>query len=78
MGLTIRARFAHGVLKPLEDVRLREGDEVFIRIEEVCSVPGVDSLEQTAGGWRDLVDADELKRRIEESRLLLTRLQPRL
>lgn len=77
MGVTIRARFANGVLEPLEDARLHEGDEVVLRIEAVSSVQGLDWLQGTAGGWKGLIDADELKKRIEESRLLVTRPEPR-
>ena len=77
MSTTIRARFANGVLEPLEDPRLKEGDEVVVRIEALSSAPGLTWLEETAGGWKGLVAADDLKRRIEESRLLVTRLEPR-
>jgi hypothetical protein len=35
-------------------------------------------LDETAGGWKGLVDADDFKQRIEESRLLVTRPEPRL
>ena len=34
MSKVIRARYEKGVLKPLEPVKLREGEEVRIRIEE--------------------------------------------
>ena len=34
MSKVIRARYENGVLKPLEPVKLREGEEVRIRIEE--------------------------------------------
>src|SRR5258708_5599825 len=43
MGSTIRARFSHGTLKPLEAVELREGDEVTITI--------VSSRRESAGDW---------------------------
>jgi predicted DNA-binding antitoxin AbrB/MazE fold protein len=77
MGSTIRARFSHGTLKPLEAVDLREGDEVTITI---VSSPksGEDWLDRTAGGWAGLVDAEELKREIYESRSITTRNEPRL
>lgn len=78
MSTTIRARFANGVLEPLEDLRLHEGEEVVVSIEPLSSAPRLAWLEETAGGWQGLVDADELKRRIEESRLLVTRQEPRL
>jgi predicted DNA-binding antitoxin AbrB/MazE fold protein len=77
MGSTIRARFSHGTLKPLEAVELREGEEVTITI--VSSRPeSADWLDRTAGGWAGLVDAEELKREVYASRLIATRTEPRL
>lgn len=78
MSTTIRARFAGGVLKPLGDLELKEGEEVTITV--VVSPPQARGgwLERTAGGWLGLVDADKLKREIYESRLLTTRPEPRL
>jgi predicted DNA-binding antitoxin AbrB/MazE fold protein len=78
MGSTIRARFSHGTLKPLEAVALREGDEVTITIVSSRPEPGADWLERTAGGWAGFVDVDELKRAIYDSRLIATRTEPRL
>jgi predicted DNA-binding antitoxin AbrB/MazE fold protein len=75
---TIRARFANGVLQPLEDVRLHEGEEVVLRIEPLSGPTSTDWIEETAGGWKGLVDADELKRRIKQSRLVVTGPEPRL
>lgn len=77
MSTTIRARFANGVLEPLENLPLNEGEEVVVRIDTLSSAPGRGWLEETAGGWKGLVDADEIKRRIEQSRLLVTRPEPR-
>ena len=37
-----------------------------------------DWLERTAGGWVGLIDAEKLKREIYESRLVVTRPEPRL
>lgn len=78
MGSTIRARFSGGNLKPLETVDLKEGDEVTITIVSLRSNPAPDLLERTAGGWEDLVDAEQLKRAISESRLIGTRAEPPL
>jgi len=87
MSTTVRARFAGGVLRPLDDLPLREGDEVTLTIlasepppggtPEAHKAPG-DWLERTAGGWRDLIDAERLKRQIYESRLVTARVEPRL
>jgi predicted DNA-binding antitoxin AbrB/MazE fold protein len=78
MGTTIRARFSHGTLKPLEAVELREGDEVTITIVSSRRESAGDCLDRTAGGWAGLVDAEELKREIYGSRLITTRTEPRL
>ena len=78
MGSTIKARFSGGILKPLETLELKEGDEVTITIVSSHSKSGPDWLRRTAGGWAGLVDADELKREIYDSRLIATRTEPRL
>jgi predicted DNA-binding antitoxin AbrB/MazE fold protein len=77
MGTTIRARFTHGVLEPLEDAPLHDGDEVVLRIEAISSAREIDWLQETAGAWKGLVDAEDLKKNIRESRLLLTRPEAR-
>src|SRR5260370_37222087 len=78
MGSTIRARFSQGTLKPLEAVELREGDEVTITIVSSRPESAGDWLDRTAGGWAGVVDADELKREIYDSRLIAARTEPRL
>ncbi len=78
MGSTIRARFSHGTLEPLEAVELKEGDEVIITIVSSPSERVGDWLDRTAGRWAGLVDADELRRAICDSRLIATRIEPPL
>ena len=78
MGTTIRARFSGGVLKPLEAVGLREGDEVSVTIVSSGGETSAGWLEKSAGGWVGLIDAEELKRSIYEGRLVSTRSEPRL
>ena len=78
MGSTIRARFSGGTLKPLEALALKEGEEVTITIVSSSLPSGTDWLERTAGGWGGLVDAEELKREIYNSRLIATRAEPPL
>lgn len=78
MGTTIKARFSGGALQPLEAVELKEGDEVTITIVSSRHLSKADWLERTAGGWAGLVDGDELKREISDSRLIATRAEPRL
>jgi predicted DNA-binding antitoxin AbrB/MazE fold protein len=57
MGSTTKARFSDGVLKPLEALELKEGEEVTITIVSSQPKSGDDWLERTAGGWTGLVDA---------------------
>ena len=78
VGTTIKARFAGGVLEPLEKVELREGQEVTVTIVSLPLKSAADWLTRTAGGWAGLFDAERLKREVYESRLVSTRVEPRL
>jgi predicted DNA-binding antitoxin AbrB/MazE fold protein len=78
MGTTIKARFSGGTLKPLEPLDLKEGEEVTVTIVALPSKPRADWLARTAGGWVGLINAENLKREIYESRLLATRPAPQL
>ena len=78
MATTFKARFSNGVLKPLESLDLREGEEVTVTVRSAPTATDDDWLEKTAGGWVGLIDGEKLKREIYESRLVSSRLQPRL
>lgn len=41
MSKVVRARYEKGVLKPLEPVDLREGEEVILEVKEVVSGSGL-------------------------------------
>lgn len=76
MVRTIRARFAKGVFEPFEPAdadTLNEGDEVLITVSTPPGADAVDPLLESAGGWKGLVDAEDLKRHIYADRLLVTR-----
>lgn len=80
MGTTHRARFTNGVLKPLGDVDLKEGDEVvFARADlapAVLSTPTDltgESIRRTAGAWVGHGDWESVKRMIYEARELGSR-----
>lgn len=77
MAGTIRARFTHGVLEPLERIEAAEGDILTITVIRV-STGRAGGLERSAGGWKGLIDAEELKRNIYADRLISTRPEPRL
>ncbi|GAB62192.1 MAG: DUF104 domain-containing protein [Candidatus Jettenia sp.] len=82
MERTIRVRFSHGVIKPLEKVEFSEGEEFTVTIHEIHEKPKKkffrDALKATAGGWKNLVDAEELKRNIYADRLISTRTEVKL
>lgn len=78
MAMTIKARFTNGVLKPLGDTGLKEGEELTLTIAPASPTGAEDWLARTAGGWAGLIDGEELKKAIYESRLLLSRREPRL
>ena len=78
MAGTIRARFANGVLEPLERLDVPEGEVLTITIIRLPIKEGGGGLARSAGGWKGLLDAEELKRNIYADRLLSTRPEPRL
>ncbi len=84
MSGTVRARFKAGVLELLEKVHLADGDEVSVTILEFSKRGASkgrdmrDALEATAGSWKNLLDAEALKRHIYEDRLIETRPIPKL
>jgi predicted DNA-binding antitoxin AbrB/MazE fold protein len=78
MAGTIRARFANGVLEPLERLDVPEGEVLTITIIRLPAGEAGSGLERSAGGWKGLIDAEELKRNIYADRLISTRPEPRL
>jgi predicted DNA-binding antitoxin AbrB/MazE fold protein len=68
MVTTIKARFSNGVLKPLESLSLKEGEEVTLTIVVSAPTTGVEAIRRTSGGWVGLVDAGKLKREFHDSR----------
>jgi hypothetical protein len=75
MVRTIRARFSREVLEPLEPEvgGVPEGEEVLITISTPGAPTLVDAIIGTGGGWKGLIDADELKRNIYGDRLIASR-----
>ena len=82
MAKTIRARVSKGVIEPLEKVDIREGEEIVISILKAPSKRAKKSfseaLEKTLGGWKDLIDCDELIKNVYNDRLIGTRPQVKL
>lgn len=75
---TIRARFANGVLEPLDRLDVPEGEVLTITIIRLAAAEKPGGLERSAGGWKGLIDAEELKRQIYADRMISTRPEPRL
>lgn len=78
MGVTIRARVRKGVLEPLEEIALPEGEELIVTIIGVSGGGDADAFRRCAGGWKGLVDAERLIRDIYADRLISTRPEPKL
>jgi predicted DNA-binding antitoxin AbrB/MazE fold protein len=59
MARSIRVRFSHGVIKPLEKVTFSEGEEFTVVVHEAPKESKRknfrDALKATAGGWKDLI-----------------------
>ena len=71
---TIKARFRNGIIEPLEKVELREEEEFTLTIVRFPAVSKErDAFKESRGGWKGLIDCEELKRNIYEDRLLHTR-----
>jgi len=71
---TIKVRFRNGLLEPLEKIQLEEGEEftlTIVRFPEI--VYEKDAFRESRGGWKGLVDCEELKRSIYANRLIHTR-----
>ena len=80
MEKTIKARFSNGVIKPLEDLTIEEGKELIITISEAPAgaEKTMEALRKSFGGWKGLIDAEELKKNIYNDRLINTRPVPKL
>lgn len=80
MAKTIKARFSKGVIEPLEEIEIPEGKEIIVTIlEELPERKNfADALKITAGGWKGLIDCEELKRNIFNDRRTSTRPEVKL
>ena len=76
---TIKARFRNGIIEPLDNVELKEGEEftlTIVRLPEIGEER--DAFSESRGGWKGLVDCEELKRNIYADRLIHTRPEVKL
>lgn len=73
---SIKAKYSHGVIEPLEKVDFAEGEEITITVsiqKKTHSRNFIEALKNTAGGWENLIDAESLKKNIYDNRQLSTR-----
>ena len=54
MSKTIRAKYSHGVIEPLEKVEFKEGEELFITITEMFTKEFIREEEQRDNHWGSL------------------------
>lgn len=60
MGKTIKAKFSHGVIEPLEKVGISEEREITVTIIDIPLGPKNDAFKRSAGGWKGSINAEEL------------------
>jgi predicted DNA-binding antitoxin AbrB/MazE fold protein len=76
---TIKARYRNGIIEPLEEVELEEGEEFTLTIVRLSETKAdEDAFRESRGGWKRLIDCEELKRNIYEDRLIHTRPEVKL
>ena len=75
----VKGRFSGGIVLPLEEIDLADGEEVVIAVIDEPSLERKrQALRTSAGAWKGLNDPDELIRNIYASRLIQTRPDPKL
>ena len=79
MSKTIKARFRNGLIEPLEEIELAEGEEFTLTIVRVPDISEAgDAFSESRGGWKGLIDCEKLKRNIYANRLIHTRPEVKL
>ena len=73
----LKATYANGVFNPATPGDLDEGTKVVISVtEDANTKTGFHGLESSAGGWKDIVDGEQLIHDIYESRSADSQSQP--
>jgi predicted DNA-binding antitoxin AbrB/MazE fold protein len=81
MNRIVKAHFAGGVIVPEENLDIEEGEEVTVVVTtgpKRIGTSGESVLDETCGGWKNLVDGEALKERIYKDRLVSTRTEPKI
>ena len=71
-AITIKARFSRGFIEPLEKLEFEEGKEITLIISDIPVFKKkslAEVLRATSGGWKGLIDAEQLKKDIYFERL---------
>ena len=75
----LKARFRNGIIEPLEELELVDGQEITVVILDIPNPSEIsDALRDSAGAWADLVDGERLKKNIYDSRSSNPRPESRL
>jgi predicted DNA-binding antitoxin AbrB/MazE fold protein len=78
MTTTIRARIRGGVIEPLEQVDLPEGQDIMVTILTPPSRADVETFHRSAGRWQGTFDPQTLIDKIYANRLVASRPAPAL
>lgn len=73
--MLVHARYSNGTLELLDKVELTEGEDITVDIFRggKTLAEQIAIIRETAGAWKGLLDAEELKRDIYADRLIKTR-----
>ena len=75
----IKAKCIKGKIKPLEEIDLKEGEEVIVLLLDRDNGEGmIKAIRTTAGAWNGAYDPEELKHNIYADRLSGNRPEPKL
>ena len=70
MDRTIKAKFKNGVIEPLENLDIKEDEELLVTVRSL--VAPEDRFKRAMGSWRGTVDCEQLIKDIYDSRWLST------
>lgn len=81
MTKTIKARFSHGVIEPLEKLEFPDGKMITVTISDSefnQTKDDKDPLDSSFGSWAVMVDCEKLKKDIYDDRQISTRPEVKL
>ena len=72
----VRARYEDGVLKPLEELRLQDRQEVLITLQDTPASRDPEAMRAAIGAWAHREDGEDLIRLLYEARISGSRTPP--